>query len=145
MKITVEHIPDGENEVVLRCTHLDEEMLSVLAMLRSGLQKLCVWDDSGTILLIAPSEIVYCETVDERTFIYTQNAMYQTALALSELSERYSDAGFLRSSKSAVINLNHITHLKSLGGSRIEAIVTTGEKIIISRHYAPLLREQLGI
>ena len=42
MKITVEHWEEQENEVVLRCRELDEEMLWVLSLLRSGLQRLCV-------------------------------------------------------------------------------------------------------
>lgn len=41
MKITVEHSQVEENEVVLRCPALDEEMLGVLSLLKSSLQKLC--------------------------------------------------------------------------------------------------------
>lgn len=46
MKITIEHVPVEENEVILRCPVLDQEMLRVLSLLRSRLQKLCVWDAS---------------------------------------------------------------------------------------------------
>ena len=45
MKISVEHAPLEENEVILRCSNLDQEMLWVLSILRSGLQKLCAWDE----------------------------------------------------------------------------------------------------
>ncbi len=37
MKITVEHDPAAENEVVLRCALLDDEMLRVLSLLRERL------------------------------------------------------------------------------------------------------------
>ena len=36
MKISVEHAPLEENEVILRCSNLDQEMLWVLSILRSG-------------------------------------------------------------------------------------------------------------
>lgn len=54
MKITVEHIPVPENEVVLRCPELDEEMLWVLSLLRSGLQRLLVWDQERLTTLLPP-------------------------------------------------------------------------------------------
>lgn len=145
MKITVEHIASGENEVVLRCKELDDEMLAVLAKLRSGLQKLCVWDETRSTSLLTPDEIVYCETASERCFVYTRTAMYQSALPLAELAERYAHAGFLRANKSTVVNLRHIRSLRSCPGSRVEATVITGEKIVFSRHYAPLLRERLEL
>lgn len=145
VKITVEHVPVPENEVVLRCPELDGEMLWVLSLLRSGLQKLCVWDEERSVTLLPPGEAVYCESVDERTFVYTAGAVYQTALNLAELEGRYGDAGFFRTGKSAVVNLHRIRSLKSRPAGRIEALLETGEKLMVSRHYAPLLRERLGL
>lgn len=145
MKITVEHCQVQENEVVLRCREVDAEMLWVLSLLRSGLQRLCVWDENRETILLSPREVVYCESVDERTFVYTCKAVFQTALNLAELEGRYSELGLFRAGKSAVVNLHRIRSLKSRPGGRIEAILETGEKLMVSRHYAPLLRERLGL
>ena len=54
MKVRVEYAPVLENEVVLRCPRLDQEMLRVLSLVRSGLQKLCVWDENREIILLSP-------------------------------------------------------------------------------------------
>lgn len=145
MKITVEHADMAENEVILRCPDLDEEMLGGLSLLRSGLQRLCVWDDSRQTTLLSPGEVVYCETVDDRVFVYTGQSVYQTALGLGELESRYGSLGFFRSGKSSVVNLHRIRGLVSQGAGRIEATLETGEKLIVSRRYAPLLRERLGL
>lgn len=145
MKITVEHREVQENEVVLRCREVDDEILWVLSLLRSGLQRLCVWDAEREVTLLAPREVVYCGSVDERTFVYTGGAVFQTALNLSELEGRYSELGLFRAGKSTVVNLHHIRTLRSRPGSRIEATLKTGEKLMVSRHYAPLLRERLGL
>lgn len=145
MKITVEHCETPENEVVLRCREVDAEMLWVLSLLRSGLQRLCVWDENRETTLLSPREVVYCESVDERTFVYTGAAVFQTALNLAELEDRYSELGLFRAGKSAVVNLHHIRSLKSRPGGRIEVALETGEKLMVSRHYAPLLRERLGL
>ena len=96
MKISVEHAPLEENEVILRCSNLDQEMLWVLSILRSGLQKLCAWDERREVTLLSPSEVVYCESVDDHTFLYTSAAVYQTALSLAELEGRYGSLGLFR-------------------------------------------------
>ena len=145
MKITVEHIDSEENEVILRCRELDDEMLRLLALVRAGMQKLLVWNERKDLLPLNVSDVVYCETVEEKTFVYTESGMYQTALTLSELEERWAAMGLLRCGKSCVVNLYAIRRLRSCGGGRIEATLSTGEKIVISRHYAPALRERLGM
>ena len=85
MKITVEHTENEENEVILRCRELDDEMLRLLALVRAGMQKLLVWNEQKELLPLNASEVVYCETVEEKTFVYTERGMYQTALTLAEL------------------------------------------------------------
>ena len=145
MKITVEHIDSEENEVILRCRELDDAMLRLLALVRAGMQKLLVWNERKDLLPLNVSDVVYCETVEEKTFVSTESGMYQTALTLSELEERWAATGLLRCGKSCVVNLYAIRRLRSCGGGRIEATLSTGEKIVISRHYAPALRERLGM
>ena len=145
MKIIIEHVSVEENQVVLRCAAMDEEMLRVLALLRSGPQKLCVWDEARSTHLLDPEEVIWCETVEERTFVYTAAAMYRTALGLAELEARWGSHGFFRCGKSAVVNLRRLRQLKNCGGGRIEATLETGERLLVSRHYAPLLRERLGL
>lgn len=134
-----------ENEVILRCRELDEEMLHVLSLLRSGLQTLCAWTEDRRMVLLRPGEVLYAESVDERTWLYCEGAVWPTALTLSELEARYEALGFCRISRSMVVNLHGIRQLKSCPGSRIEATMRNGERVLISRRYAPLLRERLGM
>lgn len=145
MKIRIEQTSVEENEVILRCAQLDDEMLRVLSILRSGMQKLLVWNEQREMLPLSVSKVVYCETVEEKTFVYTHDGIYQTALSLAELEDRWGDLGLFRAGKSSVVNLHEIQKLKNCGSGRIEALLTTGEKMIISRRYAPMLRERLGL
>ena len=145
MKIRIEQTSVEENEVILRCAQLDDEMLRVLSLLRSGMQKILVWNEQRETLPLSVSKVVYCETVEEKTFVYTHDGIYQTALSLAELEDRWGDLGLFRAGKSSVMNLHEIQKLKNCGSGRIEALLTTGEKMIISRRYAPMLRERLGL
>ena len=76
MRITVEHTDCEENEVILRCRELDDEMLRLLALVRAGMQKLLVWNEQRDLLPLSISDVVYCETVEEKTFVYTENGIY---------------------------------------------------------------------
>lgn len=146
MKITVEHGAFAENEVVLRCAALDEEMLEVLALLRAREQKLGVWRERPDDLqFLSPSEVLYAETVEEKTFVYTQGEMFRCPLGLAEIEARYETAGMCRINKSTVVNLHRIESLKSCAGRRILAGMQGGEKLVVSRHYGPLLRQRLGL
>ena len=145
MKITVEHRDVPENEIVLRCRELDDEMLHVLSLLRSGMQTICGWTEDKQMVFLRPGEVLYAESVDNRTWLYCEDTVRRTALTLAELEERWAATGLLRCGKSCVVNLYAIRRLRSCGGGRIEATLSTGEKIMISRHYAPALREKLGM
>lgn len=81
----------------------------------------------------------------KRTFVYTADGVYQSGLGLSELEARYGTLGLFRAGKPLLVNLHHIRSLRSRAGGRIEATLETGERLMVSRHYAPLLREQLGL
>ena len=93
-----------------------------------------------SLIHICPDETLYCESVDEHTFLYTASAFYQTALTLAELEGRYGELGYLRVSKSAVINLHRIRSLKSRTGGRIEASLDVYKR---QRLFLPSLKSGL--
>lgn len=54
------------------------------------------------MLPLNAAEVVYCETVEEKTFVYTETGMYQTTLTLAELEDRWESMGLLRCGKPLV-------------------------------------------
>jgi len=144
MKIRVEHRPGDENEVVLRCESLDEEMLGVLALLGERTVRLQASKDGETYML-PPDDVFYADAVDNRTFLYTKDAVYETNRSLAELESRCAKFGYVRIGKSQVVNLRHIDRLKSFPDRRIELTLPTGERLIVSRHYRRAFAEKLGI
>ena len=75
MKITIEHCDRPENEVILRCQELDEEMLHILALLRSGMQSLCAFTEERETVLLAPQEVRYAAAGEARTWLDGENAV----------------------------------------------------------------------
>ncbi|MDL2205679.1 LytTR family transcriptional regulator DNA-binding domain-containing protein [Eubacteriales bacterium OttesenSCG-928-N13] len=144
MKIRVEHVDFEENEIILRCRELDDEMLEVLAVLRERSAKLAGFKDGETHLM-QPSDVLFAEAVDGKTFLYTTDAVLETHRSLFSLQEAYGETGLLRISKSQLCNLHHVAKLKSLPNSRIEITLDNAERLIVSRRYIQDLEEKLGV
>ena len=100
---------------------------------------------NGQTHMIDKQEILYFESVDKRCFIYTANETYETSMKLYEIEEYMPETGFFRSSKSQIINIFKIASLCPDFGGRIEVIMENKEKLIVSRQYAKLLKERLGL
>ena len=89
--------------------------------------------------------LLYIDTADKRTFLYTKNEIYETELKLYELEEQLKDADFFRANKSCIINFRHIASLKSELNRRLLVTMTNGEKLIVSRQYAEYVKEKLEV
>lgn len=145
MKITIEDKPaDSEDEIIIRCDAVDDQLMDLINSLKKGKNKLNVYLD-GAIHLVDPEDIYYFETVDQRVFDYAKDAVYETKSRLYELEAELPKQDFFRASKSTIINLDKIKTLSPAFGSRFEVKLTNGERLIISRQYVSQLKEKLGI
>ncbi|MBP5281542.1 MAG: LytTR family transcriptional regulator DNA-binding domain-containing protein [Lachnospiraceae bacterium] len=142
MKIRIEQIKDGEEEVILRYREKTREIEELLSYLNKRSHSILCKKD-GEDVLVRPRDVIYLESVDGTTYAYTEGEVYQAGLSLAGAEAEFSGAGFFRCSKSMVINVYHIEKLKSEAGNRIDAVMTGGEHVIISRRYAKALRRLL--
>ena len=131
-------------EVIIKCPEATDEIKKMVSLLQETNQKLTGMKD-GQIHLIDKQDVLYFESVDKRCFIYTAADVYETSLKLYEIEELLSDAPFIRSSKSQILNIMKITSLCPEFGSRLEAVLQNGEKLIVSRQYSKSLKERLGL
>ena len=137
MKLTLTQ--SDEDELILRCRDPNAPHIRALLSLLSSAQRKIPVRDSTQRRLLTPSEVLYGEVVERHTFLYTADAVYETALTLSEL-EAFS---LLRCGKSTVVRVDAIAALQSKGDGRILATLQNGEQLYISRRYAAALRRAL--
>lgn len=143
MKITLNQDPAfPETEVIINCPQADEDILHLVAMLRIHQKKLVGTLDGERHLLDA-KEILYIDTADKRTFLYTGQAVYECALRLYELEEGLRGLDFLRVSRSAIVNFRRIRSIRPDLGGRMLVTVDGGESLYVSRQYAVGLKEKL--
>lgn len=142
MKYTVQQISDGENELILRYLKITDEVEQVLNFMNSSNRKLIGRKD-GSQVVVEPSDILYVESVDGRSFVYTKEDVVGVEFTLTQLEQILSATNFFRCSKSLIINIDKVRQLKSLASNRIDAAMCNGEHIIISRTYASAFRKRL--
>lgn len=145
MRIIIEEPEEGrEDEIVVRCRNLDDEILHVLARLRLR-ESTVIGYRNESIMRVPAADIFYFEAVEGKVFLYTQNQIYESKQRLYELENDFKGSDFLRISKSAIVNIKKIRQITPDFSGRFEALLKNGEKIIISRQYVPALKRKLGV
>ncbi len=145
MKVTIEEIPKTkEPEIVIRCHEMDDEILAVLNKLKAT-EKQVIGVCDNELHRISLKDIYYFETVDQKSFLYCEDRVFETKMKLYEFEETVLGSKFFRASKSVVINTMKISYVKPSLSGRFEAVLENQEKLLVSRQYVPELKRQLGL
>lgn len=142
MKITLHNIAKGEDEVVIHYRKMTPQIEDIVRAASGGEEKIpCTCD--GVKCMVSVREILYAESVDRATFLYTRDGIYKTPYSLQQLEAAYIDRGFFRCAKSMLLCIYRVSSLRSETGGRIDATMENGEHVMISRKYAKALRGEL--
>ena len=96
MKIIIEECnPGEEDQIIIRCKKLDDNILKLISELKQGQKKLTGIKD-GNMVMIDPSNVYYFEGVDNKVFLYCKQNVYETKLKLYEIEEEYKNTDFFR-------------------------------------------------
>lgn len=142
MKISMERVKPGEEEIRIRYWEITPELRRILTFLQAGFPAIIGKNEYGQCRLL-PEQIYYFERVDDKTFAYTKEQEYQVAVTLREAEEQLGGHGFFRCNKSFVVNIDRIVSIRSQMGNRIDALLDNQEHVIISRRYVKEFRELL--
>lgn len=134
----------ADTHITISCRELTPEMEKMLAMLRI-LEKQLTVTKKDEIYFLDIGEVIYMESIDRKTFIYTEKEVYESDFKLYELEQQLENCGFFRASKSCLIRLHYIKSLKADLNRRIRVTMENGEQIIVSRQYAEELKKKLGL
>lgn len=142
MKIDIKKIDSGEDEVILRYKEVTPKIKRILDALNGENNRLVGRKDDKQVV-VDTGEILYIESVDDKTFAYTESDVVRVDNTLQGITEALDDIKFFRCSKSMIINVDKVRVLKSLSSNRIDATLENGEHILISRTYASDFRKLL--
>lgn len=144
MKVTIKKDIESGTAVEIHCREVTSET-ERLERYISRFDERLVASENGNTYNVSLEEILYIESVDKKTFLYTTGHVFQTDKRLYELEKLLDDKTFFRCSKSVIVNLNRITKLRPEVTRNILATLTNGEVIVISRRYVRALKELIGL
>lgn len=142
MKYTLEQIARGEDEIIIRYKSMTPEVEKIIGFLQDK-QKFLYGNLENEKVIVKLSQILYVESVDGRTYAYTDSQVVRLDYSLAQLEGDLDDINFFRCSKSMIINIDKVKTLRSLASNRIEATMCNGESVLISRTYASDFRKRL--
>lgn len=144
MNIQIVENAEEALHVVIHCRQINEEVMRLKCHIELFDKKLQAKKDNE-LHFINSFDVLYFESVDNRTFLYTEDNVLEVRQRLYELEVILSDKDFIRISKSQIVNINKIKSLKPELNRTISATMCNGEQLYISRKYVRALRNMLSI
>lgn len=99
------------------------------------------WEET----ILDPDDIYYLDYVDRKLFAYTKTRVFRLMNTLASCEEMLWDYGFVRVSKSNLINIYKIKQLKPDLNMKVYASFDNGERICINRSYKKAFNEYLKV
>lgn len=133
-----------EPSVLVEYAEVDHEVETILAAL-NGLGTGLVGRKGKELVRIPAVEVLYCESVEGRAFLYTPEAVIESATGLIDIEQRIRHAGFVRVSRTMLVNLYRVAGLRPFPNARLQLRMDNGEYVVASRQFAPMVKKKLGL
>jgi len=126
--------------VALECLRLSDEFADIRDYVLAKGDSLVGYLKGGVEKRVLVAQVAYFEAVGEDLFAYTPDAVYTVRRRLYEVEQAYADRGFVRVSKSMVVNLRFVTQFRPALNGRFLARLRHGEEVLVSRQYAKAVK-----
>jgi DNA-binding LytR/AlgR family response regulator len=135
-----------EPEIVLRVPELNDDSAALQAAIAraiGSISKIKLEIDDKDFY-VAPSAVLFFESVEGKTYAHTATKLYRTRAKLYEL-ETILPGQFLRVSKSAILNSSQVLSIRrNLAGPSLIEFRASLKKLTVSRGYLKKLENKLN-
>lgn len=87
------------------------------------------------IVSVDIDSIYYIENVDRKIFLYTDSEVYRYDGSMSDIESALTDTVLVRISRTCIMNTEHLSEIRQIKNSHLEALLDNDEKLIVSRKY----------
>jgi len=97
----------------------------------------------NSIKMVNISDIYYIESVDGKTVACCEKEVYIVKSRLYQIYEKLKDNGFIQVSKYCILNINKLDKFRPLDNNRLEAVLSNGAFLCITRKYISGIKQIL--
>ncbi|HEY8702822.1 MAG TPA: LytTR family DNA-binding domain-containing protein [Arthrobacter sp.] len=98
-------------------------------------------DQGGTTRMIRRDDVTYVQAQGDYARLHTADASFLIRVPLADLEKQWAEAGFIRTHRSYLVALKHITSMKLAADK--PSVTVAGASLPISRRHLPAVREKL--
>jgi len=99
--------------------------------------------ERGAVKPLRMSAVQHLESADDYVTVHTTNReRFDMGITMAALEERLDPASFLRIHRRFIVNMDHVTSIAPINGSRFEVKMRDGTVLAASRERSRLLRER---
>ena len=130
-----------KEQVIIECVEITPEIKDIYSYVQVKGTELSGVTEELYTKRFRLEDVCYFEALDEKVFAYTKKDVYEIKMRLYEVEQAYEKYHFIRCSKAVVLNLMLLESISPALSGRFFAHMKNGEKIMISRQYAPKLKQ----
>ena len=134
MQIITRQVGDKPLTVTIEYPEYTESVKGLIKRIESLDVNFSVTSEDGQIR-IPRSDVYYLEIVDRKAFLYTGKDVFRLDASMQEILDITVDSDLVRISRTCIMNTSHLTGIRQLKNSHLEATLDNGEKLIVSRKY----------
>lgn len=143
MKVVIQKIGrEMEEQIIIQCHETTDTIQQAKEYLQA-LDTFIMGIEGKEKVRVSFHDIYYVESVDNRTFAYLNKRVVILEIKLYQFEEMAREKGFVRISKSVILNLHTVQKARSALNGRILLELDNGERVMVTRHYVPELRKWL--
>lgn len=137
MRVTEKIVNNSEEEgVTLQYMRLTKDFEEIKEYVQHKGEALIGYTQNNERVSVRVEDILYFEIVDGIVFAYTVDSVYEIKGRLYQVEEKVSRRTICRASKAMLVNVEHITSVRTALNGRLYAKMENGEEILITRRYA---------
>lgn len=144
MKINIDiHQKYDETSVTIHAKEWTKELEELVKKLDHQETKRIIGVEEDKSILLSPSEIDYIFAENRKVYASINQQSIELTMKLYEAEELLASHGFCRLSKSAIGNLNRITHFELAFNGNLCVYFRSGSKEYVTRKYVHDLKRKL--
>ena len=130
--------------VIIYANEMTEEIAQIAAAVKNASGRVLAVREEDRIIVLRPEEIYMARVENEKISVYGKAKVYSCLGRLYKIEELMG-SGFLRISKSTIINLKYLDSVEPSFNGMMLVKLKNGSKDYVSRKYLPALKKYLGL